>query len=58
MKEFTPKDRTGRNDSQGLINTDISKMSELEYRTVIIRILFGIGKKHEIPFYGDKRSKI
>ena len=44
--------------ARGLINTDISKMSELEYRTVIIRILFGIGKKHEIPFYGDKRSKI
>ena len=57
MKEFTPEERTGRNDSWGLINTDISKMSELEFRTMIIRMLSGVEKNHRIPFCGDKRLK-
>ena len=57
MKEFTPQERQGRNESQGL-NTDISKISELEFRTMIIRILAGVEKKHRIPFCGDKRNKI
>ena len=41
MKEFTPKERAGRNDSQGL-NTDTSKGSEPEFRIMIIRILAGV----------------
>ena len=44
--------------TRSLINTDTSKMSEPEFRTMIIRILAGVEKKHRIPFRGDKRSKI
>ena len=46
MKEFTPKEKTGRNDSKGL-NTDISRMSELEFRTTIIRVLARVEKSIE-----------
>ena len=35
--------------AKGLINTDISKMSELELKTMITRILAGVEKKHRIP---------
>ena len=45
MEEFTPKERTGRND-RDLINTDMNKMSELEFKT-IIRILTGLEKSIE-----------
>ena len=44
--------------ARDLTNTDTSKMSEPEFRTMIIRILAGVEKKHRIPFRGDKRSKI
>ena len=46
QQEFTPKERTGRNYSQGH-KTDISKMSELEFRIMIIRILAGVEKSIE-----------
>ena len=46
MKEFTPKKRTGRNESQGL-NQHRSKMSELEFRTTIIRILTQVEKSKD-----------
>ena len=39
MKEFKLKEITGRNGSQGLIQQRYGKMSELEFRTTIIRIL-------------------
>ena len=39
MKEFTATERTGRNNSKGL-NTDINKISEPEFRTML-RILAG-----------------
>ena len=42
MKEFTQKDRTGRNDNQHKY-----KMSELEFRIMIIRILGGVEKSIE-----------
>ena len=45
---------TGRD----LIDTDISKMSELEFTIMIIRILAGVENPHRILFCGDKRSKI
>ena len=45
QQEFTPKERTGRNYSQGH-NTDISKMSELEFR-IMIRIPVGVEKSIE-----------
>ena len=47
-----------------LINTDISKMSELEFKTTITRILAGVEKKHRrhqrISFCSDsdRRTKI
>ena len=48
--------------SRDLINTDTAKMSEVEFKTTIIRILAGVKKKknrrhHIIPFYRDKISK-
>ena len=46
MKELTPKERAGRNDSQGP-NTDTSKMSEPEFRITIIRILAGVENRLE-----------
>ena len=56
MKEFTPKERTGRNDSQGL-NTDTSKMSEPEFRITIIRILAGVENSLESLSSGIKEVK-
>ena len=47
MEEFTQKERTGRNDNRDLVNTDISKMSELEFKTMIIRILTQVEKDIE-----------
>ena len=48
--------------ARDLINTDVSKMSELEFRTMIIRTLARVEKKHRthqrIPFCGDKRIKM
>ena len=46
MKEFTPKERTARNDSQGL-NQYRNKMSEPEFRITIIRILAGVKNRFE-----------
>ena len=43
MKEFTPKEKTGRSDNL-VLNTDISKMLEPECRTTIIGILAGVEK--------------
>ena len=57
-KEFTPKERGGKMTARALINTDISKISELEVRIMIIKILVGVEKTHRIPFCGDKRNKI
>ena len=42
-KGIHPKRRIGKNESQGL-NTDISKMSEPEFRNTIIRIPGGLEK--------------
>ena len=57
--EFTPKKKEQEEiTARDLINTDISKIFELEFRTMIIRILAGVEKKHRIPFCGDKRTKI
>ena len=47
MKEFTLKERIGRNDIQGIYNTDTSKMSESEFRITILRILAGIENRLE-----------
>ena len=55
MKEFTPKERLGRNDGHGL-STDKSKMSELEFR-VTIRILAGFEKSIESFFMDIKEIK-
>jgi len=47
--------------ARDLINTDINNMSELEFKTTIIRILAGLAKlrRHRrIPHYKDKRTKI
>ena len=57
MKELTPKERTGINDSQRIINTVISKMSESEFRITIIKILAGVENKHRIYFYEIKEVK-
>ena len=44
-EKFTPKERTGsRTHGQGFHNMDLSKMSGLEFKTVIIRILAGLEK--------------
>ena len=47
MKEFTPKERTGKNDSWDLINTDISNMLEQEFKTITTRILARVEKNIE-----------
>ena len=41
--------------ARALINTDINKMSELEFQTMIIRILAGVKKKKSI---GDTRESL
>ena len=43
MGEFTPKQSIGRNHSQG-INQHRYKLSELEFKTMSIRILDGVEK--------------
>ena len=43
--------------ARGLINTDISKMSELEFRTMIIRIVAGLKKSIESLFVETKEVK-
>lgn len=40
-----------------LINTDISKISELEFRTMIIRIVAGLKKSIESLFVETKEVK-
>ena len=39
MEKSTPQKRTGKNDSQGFNQYKIGKISELEFKTTIIRIL-------------------
>ena len=57
MKEFTPKERAGRND-RGLTNTGTSKMSESEFRITIIRILAGVENRLESLSAEIKEVKI
>ena len=47
MKEFTPKERAGRNNSRDLTNTDTSNMSEPEFRITIIIILVEVKNRLE-----------
>ena len=47
MEEFTPKKEQEEMMARDLVNTDISKMSELEFKTMIIRILDGLSKSIE-----------
>ena len=56
MKEFTPKERAGRNDRE-LTNTDISKMSEPEFRITIIRRLAGLENRLESLYAEMKEVK-
>ena len=44
---MTPKEIKGRNEARDLINTDISETSELEFKTMIIRILARVVKSIE-----------
>ena len=44
--------------ARDLIKTDTCKVSEPEFRIMIIRILAGVEKKHAFLFCRDKRSKI
>jgi len=46
MEELTPRKRAELT-SKDTINTDISKMSELEFKTMIIKILAGLEKSIE-----------
>lgn len=44
--------------ARDLINTDISKMSKLEYKTTIVRLLKGIEDTRESLTVEIKRAKI
>ena len=60
MEKFTSKKEhevvlTARD----LINADINKMSELEFKTMIINIVVGLEKEpRRIPYYRDKRTNM
>ena len=47
MEKFTPKERTGRSDDQRFNHTHISKISELEFKTTVLRILPGLRESIE-----------
>ena len=47
MRNLPQKKEQEEMTARDLINTDISKMSELEFRTTIIRILAGVEKSIE-----------
>ena len=42
--DFTLKERAGKSNTRDLVNTEISKMPEPEFKTMIIRILAGLEK--------------
>lgn len=44
MKKFIPPKKNSK--AKDLINTDVSKMSELEFKITTIRILAVLEKKH------------
>ena len=47
MEKFTAKERTGGSThSQGFNQYGYNKMSELEFRTMILKILAGLEKNH------------